>query len=85
MIHRAAMQAMAIERFKAYVKQNKNILAPHILYHRDGVSTGQNESVLADEVSAIKIAWSKVWPTETTDVKVTAIVAVKRHHTSLFP
>jgi eukaryotic translation initiation factor 2C len=85
MIDRTAMQAMAIERFEAYFKKNKNSLAPHVLYYRDGVSTGQYKSVLADEVSAIKTAWGKVWPTETTDVKVTAIVAVKRHHTHLFP
>jgi eukaryotic translation initiation factor 2C len=76
---------MAIERFEAYIKKNENSLAPHVLYYRDGISTGQCESVLADEVPAIKTAWSKVWPTETTDVKVTAIVVVKRHHRRLFP
>lgn len=83
MIDSANMKEMAKERFRAWSKERKS--APNVLYYRDGVSTGQYDAVLAEEITAIQTAWKEVWPNETPDVKITAVIAVKRHHTRFFP
>ncbi|KAF1849518.1 Piwi-domain-containing protein [Cucurbitaria berberidis CBS 394.84] len=77
------IKPMAKERFQAW--KDKFNPAPHILYYRDGVSTGQYEQVVKEELIQIKEAWKEVWPKEVGDVKMTAVVAVKRHHIRLFP
>jgi eukaryotic translation initiation factor 2C len=53
----------------------------HIIYFRDGVSEGQFAHVLARETTVIKEAFKRWDP----HVKVTTIVATKRHHIRMFP
>jgi eukaryotic translation initiation factor 2C len=77
------MKVMAKQRFRAWQRSGKQHC--DVFYYRDGVSTSQYDDVLASEVAAIKEAWRQEFAGSQTDVRVTAIVAVKRHHTRFFP
>jgi eukaryotic translation initiation factor 2C len=89
---------MVIERLKAYwsfsIKptfgtnpKERAKLPKKIIYYRDGVSEGQYGKVVRDEVSAIRQAFEQVKKEKKWrhDVRVTAIVVTKRHHTRLYP
>ncbi|KAF2760873.1 Piwi-domain-containing protein [Pseudovirgaria hyperparasitica] len=54
-----------------------------VFYFRDGVSEGQYAHVLEQEVRDMKQVFKKVAPNS--NVKVTVIVASKRHHIRFFP
>lgn len=55
----------------------------HIYYFRDGVSEGQFDKVLNEEVAHMKKAVATLFPSA--DVKWTVIVCTKRHHIRIFP
>ncbi|KAF2798180.1 Piwi-domain-containing protein [Melanomma pulvis-pyrius CBS 109.77] len=76
------LQAMVMERLKAY-KAKRNTYPKNILYYRDGVSVGQYEQVKLQELVQIKDAFKTI--TGNTLTTLTAVVAVKRHHTRLYP
>lgn len=76
------LQAMVIERLKAY-RAKRNTYPKNILYYRDGVSVGQYERVKAEELVQIKEAFKATTGNALTTL--TAVVAVKRHHTRLYP
>lgn len=69
---------MAKERFLVWRK--KHGTAPNILYYRDGISESQFGMGFPEELTAIKAAWKDVWHEEASDVKLTALTAIKRHH-----
>ncbi|KAI4636318.1 hypothetical protein J4E83_001272 [Alternaria metachromatica] len=78
------IEGMAEDRFRAWLVAQKSF--PDVLYYRDGVSTGQYEQVVKEELQAIKKAWNKVFRGEPAgSPKMTAVVAVKRHNTRFFP
>ncbi|KAJ4376118.1 hypothetical protein N0V83_001399 [Neocucurbitaria cava] len=77
------MEAMAKERFLAWQKVSYDV--PDIVYYRDGVSDEQFIQVVRKELTAIKKAWTRVFTEASSAVRMTAIVAVKRHGTRLFP
>ncbi|CAO2651808.1 Nn.00g000910.m01.CDS01 [Neocucurbitaria sp. VM-36] len=77
------IETMAEERFRAW--DRKYYHAPNVLYYRDGVSDGQFKDLVDTELAHIKKAWKKVWPRTQSGVRLTAVVAVKRHGTRLFP
>lgn len=58
-------------------------LPQRILYFRDGVSEGQYQHVLDQEVRDMKLLMCEINPKA--DVKFTVIVASKRHHVRFFP
>lgn len=71
-----------MERLKAWVQHRKSY-PTNVLYYRDGVSTGQYDQVKKDELVQIRQAYEAI--VKKPLKKLTAIVAVKRHHTHLYP
>ncbi|KAH7092237.1 ribonuclease H-like domain-containing protein [Paraphoma chrysanthemicola] len=69
-------------------KGTKESLPKHIIYYRDGVSTGQYKKVVETEVPAIIAAHAAV-KAKTRNMtalrSLTAIVGGKRHHTRFYP
>jgi eukaryotic translation initiation factor 2C len=76
------VKPMVMERLRAWVRHRKSY-PTNVLYYRDGVSTGQYEQVKKDELVQIRQAYEAI--VKKPLKKLTAIVAVKRHHTRLYP
>jgi eukaryotic translation initiation factor 2C len=72
---------MVSERTHAYFRATRT-LPKKILYYRDGVSTGQFAQVRDEELSQIRSACKTAG---CPNVKVTVVIAVKRHSTRFFP
>jgi len=74
-----------VKMFMAYRKdqEKKNNPAPRrILYYRDGVSEGQFDHVVRQEVPLIRAACKKL---KIPDPKLTVVIVGKRHHNRFFP
>ena len=78
------LQDMVEERLKLWQKKNRNAFPANILVYRDGVSEGQYETVLTEELPAFKKAFEKLYPVKQ-QPKLTIIIVGKRHHTRFFP
>ncbi|QRV72426.1 protein argonaute 3 [Ceratobasidium sp. AG-Ba] len=67
--------------WKKEQEKKKNVYPKRIVYYRDGVSEGQFEQVLREELKAIQSACARhnIHPT------VTVVVVGKRHHVRFFP
>lgn len=78
------LDQMIIERLQLWRKHNANALPDKILVYRDGVSEGQYETVLNDELPAIKKACEKLYG-KTPQPKMSIIIVGKRHHTRFYP
>ncbi|PCH34807.1 Piwi-domain-containing protein [Wolfiporia cocos MD-104 SS10] len=70
---------MMIERLQVYRQKNK-ALPDRILIFRDGVSEGQYDLVLKEELPRIREAFRKISPTPAYKPKLTIIICGKRHH-----
>ncbi|KAK4613807.1 hypothetical protein CLAFUW4_09029 [Fulvia fulva] len=81
------MYDMAYERIESYEKANEGRLPSRILYYRDGIDEGQYTKVRMMEVDAIRKAWAARAKMKGVDgdVKITAVVVTKRHHTRFYP
>lgn len=71
-------------------KQRNKRLPQNILYYRDGVADSQYDQVDAEEVSAIRKAWSDyirdyAQDTPNAELKLTTVIVTKRHSTRFFP
>lgn len=64
-------------------RQNTKTLPKTIIYFRDGVSDGEYDKVVENEVQDIKAACFRL--DQNYRPKITCIVVQKRHHTRLFP
>jgi len=65
-----------------WVKHHPNgVLPEHVIYFRDGVSEGQFAQVLARETHIMK----QVLKARIPNLRMTTIVATKRHHIRMFP
>jgi hypothetical protein len=74
-------------RVEAKVPSPAKELLANIIYYRDGVGTGQYETIKAKEVTAIRDAYRQLAADYKlpTSVKIHAVVVVKRHHTRFYP
>jgi eukaryotic translation initiation factor 2C len=83
---------MVKERLLAWVKAHeaggRQILPDNTIYYRDGVSEGQYAKVTEVEIEAIRQSYTAVAQQlviSTQELKITAIIAAKHHHTRFFP
>jgi eukaryotic translation initiation factor 2C len=79
---------MVRERLQAWMKEQGNDKLPQsIIYYRDGVGTGQYDTIKRVEVTAIHAAYSKLAKEQglPETVNVHAVFVVKRHHTRFYP
>ncbi|GJE86301.1 argonaute-like protein [Phanerochaete sordida] len=75
---------MMIERLKAF-QAASNVLPDRIIVYRDGVSEGQFNIVIQDEMPEIKKAFRAFDKQQPYMPKLTIVVCGKRHHTRFFP
>jgi hypothetical protein len=79
------LASMMVERLKAFRVKSKT-LPTRILVYRDGVSEGQFQIVVGEELPAIKAAFKEFsTPQNTYNPKLTIVICGKRHHTRFFP
>jgi len=83
----SALEGMILSRLRLWQKHNKQ-LPDNVLVYRDGVSEGQFQQVLDDELPLIRNACRQIYPAIATNQgfpKVTIIICGKRHHTRFYP
>ncbi|KAF8866718.1 QDE2 protein [Acephala macrosclerotiorum] len=83
----SALEGMMISRLALWEKHNKK-LPKNILIYRDGVSEGQYQLVLEQELPLIRKACRQKYPATATQQgfpKISIIVCGKRHHTRFYP
>ncbi|TCD61374.1 hypothetical protein EIP91_008543 [Steccherinum ochraceum] len=80
------LKDMMIERIEAFKAKNNNVLPARIIVYRDGVSEGQFNTVIAEEMPEMKDAFKKFHtPQKPYTPKLTIVICGKRHHTRFFP
>jgi eukaryotic translation initiation factor 2C len=75
---------MMLERLELWRKINRNLPSKIIIF-RDGVSEGQYNLVLDQELPPIQKAYEKLYGGSEKWPKTTIIVVGKRHHTRFYP
>ena len=78
------LDQMIIERLQLWSKKNNRTLPNKILVYRDGVSEGQYETVLSEELPAFQRAFEKLYG-KNPHPKISIIIVGKRHHTRFYP
>ncbi|KAF7589643.1 hypothetical protein BBP40_004016 [Aspergillus hancockii] len=82
-----ALDVMLQRRLEHWMVHNKQ-LPENILVYRDGVSEGQYQQVVEDEVPLLKSACEFMYPAQDTRCgipRLSVIVVGKRHHTRFYP
>ncbi|KAH9840184.1 Piwi-domain-containing protein [Rhodofomes roseus] len=79
----ANLTAAMIERLQMYQKKNKQ-LPERIMVYRDGVSEGQYDLVLREELPLIREAFRKISPKAPYNPKLTITICGKRHHARFY-
>ena len=83
----SALEGMFIGRLALWEKYNKQ-LPKNILIYRDGVSEGQYQLLLDEELPLIRNACRQKYPAVATKQgfpKISIVVCGKRHHTRFYP
>ncbi|CCL98880.1 uncharacterized protein FIBRA_00887 [Fibroporia radiculosa] len=78
------LSLMLIERLELYRRKN-SCLPERLLVYRDGVSEGQYELVISEELPQFEHAFSKVLSSGRYRPKLTIVVCGKRHHARFYP
>jgi eukaryotic translation initiation factor 2C len=84
----SALEGMMIGRLKLWQKHNTGKLPKNLLIYRDGVSEGQYQLLLEQELPLIRNACRQIYPADATKQgfpKISIIVCGKRHHTRFYP
>lgn len=84
----SALESMFTSRLKLWQKHNQNKLPENIIIYRDGVSEGQYQLVLEQELPLIRASCTQTYPATSTKIgipKISIIVCGKRHHTRFYP
>ncbi|CZT04105.1 related to argonaute like post-transcriptional gene silencing protein QDE-2 [Rhynchosporium agropyri] len=83
-----ALEGMVISRLNLWQQRNGGKLPDNILVYRDGVSEGQYQIILDEELPLIRNACRQQYPANATSQgfpKISIIICGKRHHTRFFP
>ncbi|OJD35326.1 rna interference and silencing protein [Diplodia corticola] len=85
----SSLTPMLISRLRLWQTKGKNAALPeNILLYRDGVSEGQYNQVLHDEIPQLREACRQVYPATQTAKglpRLAVVVVGKRHHTRFYP
>lgn len=81
----SGLSEMVAERLRAWRSKNSGTLPTKLLVYRDGVSEGQYDTVLRDELPSIQDACKKLYPANAAKPKISIIIVGKRHHTRFYP
>lgn len=82
-----ALERMIISRLRLWEKTNKR-MPENLIIYRDGVSEGQYQTLLDQELPLIRNACQQVYPPVALKQgfpKISIIVCGKRHHTRFYP
>ena len=82
-----SIDEMFIESIKNFHKHNGGKLPDHIVYYRDGVSEGQFQTVLNEEIGRISGTFGSIGEKAKVKFapKITLVIVGKRHHTRIRP
>lgn len=83
MVH--GLEQMVLERLALWQKKNQNRLPTKIVIYRDGVSEGQYQRVLEEELPSFEKAFEKKYGAKNKWPKIAIIIVGKRHHTRFYP
>ena len=72
---------MLATRLELWKSRHNDTLPENLLIYRDGVSEGQYEAVLREELTAMRNTCNVMY---TEQPKITLIIVGKRHHTRFF-
>ena len=78
------LKDMVRSRLRLWQERNKNDLPANILIYRDGVSDGQYNTVLNEELPLIRAACREVYPASSKP-SISIVVVGKRHKTRFYP
>ncbi|KAJ8121163.1 hypothetical protein ONZ43_g2317 [Nemania bipapillata] len=84
----ADLEDMFKSRLRLWETGNNKTLPENILVYRDGVSEGQYDDVVRQELSALRNACMKKYPAPATKAgkpHITIVIVGKRHNTRFFP
>jgi hypothetical protein len=84
----SGLEAMFLGRLVLWQKKNRGSLPTSIIVYRDGVSEGQYQLLLEQELPQIRNACRQKYPAQDTKAglpKISIIVCGKRHHTRFYP
>ncbi|KAF9260685.1 Piwi-domain-containing protein [Marasmius fiardii PR-910] len=77
---------MMEDRLKLFRLKNGNVLPARVLVYRDGVSEGQFNIVVNEELPAIRAAFRRFsTPQKPYEPKLAIVICGKRHHTRFYP
>ncbi|KAF2860662.1 Piwi-domain-containing protein [Piedraia hortae CBS 480.64] len=79
------LEEMVGQRLEVWRKHHNGQLPTKIVLYRDGVSEGQYELVLSEELPCFEEAFSKAYGDKEEWPKMSIIVVGKRHHTRFYP
>lgn len=82
-----ALENLFLSRLKLWEKHNREF-PQNVIIYRDGVSEGQYQQILDQELPLIRSACKQVYPATMTKAgfpKLAIIVCGKRHHTRFYP
>ncbi len=84
----SSLGAMFLSRLRLWQKRNNNQLPENIILYRDGVSEGQYQQVLDQELPLVRNACRQAYPPTAITKnfpRISIIVCGKRHHTRFYP
>lgn len=84
----SGLDEMLKPRIQLWAKHNNQRYPENIIVYRDGVSEGQYESVLGNELPLLRKACREVYPANDTKKgipRISIIIVGKRHHTRFYP
>jgi hypothetical protein len=82
------LDEMLKARLQRWARANKNALPENIIVYRDGVSEGQYDVVIDQELPLLKKACAETYPASDTKKnlpRISIVVVGKRHHTRFYP
>jgi hypothetical protein len=82
------LDEMLKARLQRWARANKNALPENIIVYRDGVSEGQYDVVIEQELPLLKKACAETYPAADTKKnlpRISIVVVGKRHHTRFYP